>query len=151
MVSGIQVPTLKFLNSRQKLGLKKNVKPADLTPLEKARVLEAYADYSLERIGGRKALDDMPDDLAAQAIFDTVVRHGPEGGSLVLRRALNAVLADGEKPLSEGAGRIGPQTQERFHAVLDDQNRRPAFYQALAAERLKQFPAEAARFEYFRD
>jgi len=64
-VSGIQAPTLDFLSRRQKLGLKKNVKPADLTPLEKALVLEAYADYSLERIGGRKALDDMPDDLAA--------------------------------------------------------------------------------------
>ena len=150
-VSGIQAPTLAFMNSRQKLGLKKNAKPADLTPLEKARVLEAYADYSFERVGGRKALDDMPDDMAAKAVFDTVVRHGPEGGSLVLRKALNAVRIEEEEALSEGAGRIGPQTAERFKAVIGDKGRRAAFYQALAAERLKQFPAETMRFEYFRD
>jgi hypothetical protein len=149
-VSGLIQDTVNMLNGIYKLQLSPGKRPADLTPKEKANLLVKYGDYSFERVGGRKVYDKLPDEHAAQTLYDTVVRHGASGGSLVLRKALNVVRVEGEPVLDEGNGRIGPATLDRFLNVEKDKSRRKKLYDALAEERLKRFPNESSRFDHFR-
>jgi peptidoglycan hydrolase-like protein with peptidoglycan-binding domain len=152
-VTGITPPTMRELNKRYKLGIPTTANPADLTPDEKVGVLRAYSNYSFERIGGAKALDKLPDNHAANALLDTMVRHGPEGGSLVVRRALNATTGKSLPPLDTGSGRMGPQTLGRLEEVYKSPTLKRGFYDHLADERLKDKndgAGDRTRYDYYR-
>ena len=149
-VSGLTVQTLRDLDKRYGMKLPSRRAAGDLTSKDRARLLVNYGDYSFERIGGRAAYDKFPDDHAAKTLFDTTVRHGASGGSVLVRKALNAVRSEDESPLSEAEGRIGPQTLDRLISVRKDPQRRERFYEALADERTKEYPEEWARFDHFK-
>lgn len=83
-------------------------------------------------------------------IFIDDLRHGPEGGSLILRKALNEVGGSTAKPLDLGQGRIGPTTLDRLQEVLKDSEQSRRFYDELARERTQKYPDESERFDYFR-
>lgn len=149
-VSGITVPTLKMLNKKYNLKISGTPTPSTLTHNDKANVLHRYGDYSFERIGGFGVIDKLPSDRTASALYDTMVRHGPEGGSFMVRKALNATATRDQVPLDLGTGRMGPTTLERLQSTLKEPQKAKTFYDALANERTKQYPNETLRFDYLR-
>ena len=93
------------------------------------------------------------DNHAANALLDTMVRHGPEGGSLVVRRALNATTGKSLPPLDTGSGRMGPQTLGRLEEVYKSPTLKRGFYDHLADERLKDKndgAGDRTRYDYYR-
>lgn len=51
--------------------------PADLTPAQKAAVMQYYVNNAMERLGGSKALQTLPNREVVAAFADALVRFGP--------------------------------------------------------------------------
>ena len=116
-----------------------------------ATVHAAYQNYALERVGGVKAIEGLPDAGSAQLLMDTLVRNGAEGGSLIIRESLNKIEPDASKQLDLGPGRIGPQTWQAYIETMKDPAKRDAFIGVLGEKRLEKNPEDEDRIEILKN
>lgn len=149
-VAGITRGTLNEILGRYPgSGISAQKHPRELTKREIAKVYEMYADFALERVGGKRTLDELPEDFDAQALLDTMVRHGVNDGALIVRVTLNKIKKPEEKNLPLGIGRLGKETYQRLHSVLKDESRRKQYYDVLSKQRALRYSGEKDRFNYF--
>ncbi len=129
--AGILQPTLDGLINQKRLDariLGDRRKTSQLKPEDIAHIYPAYMEDVMSRNGGRKALEDIKDDTAASAYFDTLFQHGRGGGSLMIQRAINRM----EPKTVEEDGGMGLQTWNAYLRLANDPQKLDKFMDALA-------------------
>lgn len=152
--AGIIKLTVKELVREGRLPASYDKAPDNMTTDELIRTTMAYQDSVFKNIKDEKGkeiggqlLNQMPDELAASALHDTLVRQGPTGGASVIRLALKSV---GLQTNSEGI--LDTETLKHYKNITNPSNPlREKFYQELALERNKRslLGEEMNRYKHF--
>lgn len=131
-VAGITARTLGDLIARGKLtGIEKDSLPGDLSAEHRAAIYRAYIDDVLHTVGGRKALENIRDDMAAEALADALFMHGRADGTNAIQSAIDNVLPGAVRI----DGRMGPATLDAFVRLSSNERTRNALLDALANAR----------------
>ena len=131
--------------------------PADPTPAQKAAVMRYYVNNAMERLGGSKALQTLPNREVAAAFADALVRFGPNGGADLIRAALvERMERNGrEFPIeykTARESRIGPNPFADLKDLLKDQKEIGLFLESLQSQRDKKVKGSAnEKGEYIRN
>lgn len=152
-VAGVTARTFDDLVARGKLtGIAKGTSPGDLSAEDRAAIYRAYIDDVLHTVGGRKALESISDDTAAEALADTLFMHGRADGTKAIQSAIDNVRPG----IVRIDGRMGPATLETFVRLSSNEKTRNALLDALAnarGELVSGHPNERGmrrRFDQFR-
>jgi len=123
--------------------------PVDLTPDQRVQVYDYYFDNALASVGGAIALDEIPDKQVAAAVADTLFRHGPTGGTLIVQQAINTVRWAEDLAGINLTSSFGDQTLTSL-VLLSSSATKAALLTAIAGFRDNRVrPSELRRVEYF--
>src|SRR3546814_4506584 len=89
---------------------------------QQAAIARWHLDAGLKNVGGREALETLPDRHAAAALGDTIFRHGEAAAKRILLKAVNNVRKEQGLPdISNPRSLIG---QKLFEAYRDRKSTR---------------------------
>lgn len=149
-VGGVTIKTLKEVGKNVLIagGISPTAMPKDLTDDQRIYVYRAYLDqdHTLGRVGGPDALNTLNDDEAAATLADSMVRDGGFGGMRAVKRAVNTI-APGTLPGEEVDRK---STFSAYASLVANVATRQKLLDAIAVERLKDWPKEGQRMNHFR-
>ena len=133
-VGGILPGTLDDMRRRGKLpDLPAHLKPGDLTFEQQAYVQNAYLEDVLHTVGGAKALEELPQDIA-DMLGDALYLDGRGEGTRFLQQGINDTA--GPATVAED-GRMGPQTWEALRRIGEDAHARDTWLEEAARRRIR--------------
>jgi hypothetical protein len=128
--SGITKQTLEDArNAGAVPGLDKVKSPGDLNADQRAGIMRWYFDKTMEKAGGSAALDKIGDKLAAGALADSLYRHGSNGGTKLIQRAINQVNGNSDLKVDGG---MGNDTLNAYNKLVTNPETRDKLLETLA-------------------
>gem|GEM_PF-2627762 len=120
-------------------GIAPGTKSEDLPTDRKPEAIRGYFDLALPHAGGHKAIAAIEDQQTATAFGAAIVMHGGTQGSRAIQRSIIAATGEPSDPRDQEAftdGKMGGITIGRLNTVAADPEKKAAFLNALADERI---------------
>jgi hypothetical protein len=150
---GILQKTLDNAKAAGVPGLEHVQQPDQLGFDQQAAIARWHLDAGLKNVGGRDALETLPDRHAAAALGDTIFRHGEGGAKSLLLEAVNDVREKQGLPDIANPGRlIGRTLFDSYRSMAADPQSRNALLDALDTKRTVwpgSGPGDKDRYDYF--